>query len=186
MDSTQMGQPVYQAVDYSAFSHPSNSLAATTYSNQEPIQETINHKNSDYESDFQLPVFDVDQFDVIDHMPFMKSFSGKANGGNKHEKMSSPSSVIKENPEDNEKYREMSKFGFGYEALSENLDELELTSNKKELVEKFSQAKYQIEMGNLDEGNQILNEMMENNEIRFKQFFGIDHDILNTFAPISE
>ena len=116
----------------------------------------------------------------------MKAFSGKANGGSKQEPKSFPSSVTKESQEDNGKYRQMSKFGFGYEALSENLDELELTSNKKELVEKFSQAKYQVEMGNLEEGNQILNEMMEDGEIRFKQFFGIDHDILNTFAPISE
>lgn len=186
MDQTQMAQPVYGTVDYSAFSHPPASVVATPYANQEPVQEALNHKNSDYGSDFQLPAFDASQLDEFDQEPFMNAFPGKANGGKKHESMSFPSSLTKESPEDNGKYREMSKFGFGYEALSENLDELELTSSKKELVEKFSQAKYQIEMGNLEEGNQILNEMMENNEIRFKQFFGIDHDILNTFAPISE
>lgn len=186
MVSSQMTQPSYGTVDYSAFSNPSASIVPTPYASQEPIQETHNHKNLDYGSDFQLPAFDSSQLDEFDQDPFMNPFSGKANGGVKLESMSFPSSATKETHEENGKYKEMSKFGFGYEALSENLEELELTSNRKELIEKFSQAKYQIEMGNLEEGNQILNEMMENNEIRFKQFFGIDHDILNTFAPISE
>lgn len=77
-------------------------------------------------------------------------------------------------------------FSAGNETLSDNLDDLELTSSAKDHIEKFSQAKYQIDLGNIEKGNEILNEMMKNKEIKYKDFSNIDQHILNTFAPISD
>lgn len=179
--------PTYGTIDYSAFSQPPTSVAAAAFVSQEPVSETPHKEASDYGSDLQIPAFDPAQFtEGLDNDPFLSAFNYKNNGSAAKLPKSVPSSSTKDSPPDSGAFKEISKFGFGYEPLSENIDELELTSSKKELVEKFSQAKYQIEMGNIEEGDRILNNMMQKNEIRYKPFSSLENHIMSTFAPISE
>lgn len=177
----------YGAVDYSAFSQPATTVAAAAFATPELIQEPFSKETHDYDSDFQIPAFDPTQIvDDIDNMPFLNSFSYKDSSSDVKQVKSVPSSSTKDSPPNSGAPKEVSKFGFGYEALSDNLDELEITSNSKEVIERFSQAKYQIEMGNLEEGNQILNDMMNKSEIRYKEYSNLENHIMSTFAPISE
>jgi len=178
----------YNSYANSVFAQPQVSVAAAAFSSQEPVvKEAVLQQTSSYDSDFQIPGFDPSQLaEDIDSEPFLNSFTYKANGAKPKEPKSVPSSMTKDSHSEPEGKREVSKFGFGYEALSENIDGLELTTNTKDLVEKFSQAKYQIEMGNVDEGEQILTSMMGNNQIRFKEFVGLDDHIMNQFNQDSE
>lgn len=186
-DSNQAPQSTYGTVDYNAFSQPPTTVGEVAFASQEPAPETPQKEASDYGSDFQIPVFDPTQLiDDHENEPFFNSFSYKANEPEAKQSKSIPSSSTKGSPPDSGAYNKVSKFGFGYEALSESIDELELTSSSKELIEKFSQAKYQIEMGNIEEGNKILNEMMESKQIRYKQYANLENHIMSTFAPISE
>lgn len=186
----QPQNPTFGTVDYDAFmAPPGTTVAEASFGNSQIIQEAEQKEASDFGSDFNIPPFDPNQFnDDNDNNGFLNSFNYK----NENEgvvKNSLPSNSTKASPPQVGEPRtrgQVSKFGFGYEALSENLDELEVTSTSKEVVEKFSQAKYQIEMGNIEEGNQILNEMMSNGEIRYKEFSIDQHIMSSTFGPISE
>ena len=179
----------FGTVDYGAFSQPPTMPATTpTMPVPEVQQEVKVSEPVDYGSDFQIPTFDPQNLqDGAESPSVFPSYEFKSNGilaDPISNVLTSSTSPGLGNPVPST--GEMSKFGFGYEALSENLDELELTSNAKDQVEKFSQAKYQIEMGNTEKGNEILNEMMKSNEIKYKEFSNIDQHILNTFAPISD
>lgn len=179
--------PTYGTIDYSAFSQPPTSMAAAAFVSPEPVSETFPKEGTDYGSDLQIPQFDPAQFtEGLDNDPFLSAFNYKSNGATTKLQKSVPSSSTKDSPPDSGAFKQISKFGFGYEALSENIEELELTSSRKDLIEKFSQAKYQIEMGNIEEGDMILNDMMQKNEIRYKPFSSLENHIMSTFAPISE
>jgi hypothetical protein len=181
----------FGTVDYSAFTAPpGTTIAEASFGNAEIVQEAEQKESSDFGSDFNIPPFDPNQFNEDnENNGFLNSFNYKNENG---EAAQAPeaSNVTKASPQmegEAKNVGQVSKFGFGYEALSENLDELEVTSNSKGVVEKFSQAKYQIEMGNIDEGNQILNDMMTSGEIKYKEFSSIDQHIMSsTFGPISE
>lgn len=184
-NGSQSTNPSYGTVDYSAFSQPPVGMteSAFTSQNQVPDHEMEKIINA-FDSDFHIPGLDSSQFNEEENNnAFLNHFSYNGNGDAHDNDISHPS---KSDQSEGETKKGVSKFGFGYEELSENLSELELTTTSKELIEKFSQAKYQIEMGNIDDGNQILNEMMNNNEIRYKEFSNIDQHIMSTFAPISE
>lgn len=81
-----------------------------------------------------------------------------------------------------------SKFGFEYESLTDSIEDLELTNPAdKELKTKFDQAKFEIEIGNTQEAEKTLKQMMDNKEIKYKDFIGIDNNaFMNAFTPISE
>mmetsp|Transcript_2693 Transcript_2693/g.3152 ORF Transcript_2693/g.3152 Transcript_2693/m.3152 type:complete len:260 (+) Transcript_2693:337-1116(+) len=203
----------FGAVDYSAFSHPHPPPAPISAPpmgvrveapiqapiqapSQAPVQVPVQPQalpkkqdSGDYGSDFQIPSFESNPFqDGPEGDSFLQTFEYKSNGT-----AEDATNGILTSATANGNFQQpgsiggMSKFGFGYDALSENLDELELATNSQELVEKFSQAKYQVEMGNTEKGNEILNEMMASKEIRYKEFSDhFDQHILNTFAPITE
>lgn len=186
VEAAQVAQPGFETVDFGAFSPPPSSMGTTpAFAMQDPGQDLATKENGDYGSDSQLPNFDPNKMvDDFDQEPFFSSFNYKANGAG-DDPMSGSSKPIKGPFQENNPMGLMSKFGFGYESLAENIDELELINNNKESVEKFSQAKYQIEMGNNEEGNRILNEMM-GKEIRYKQYSNLENPFSSTFAPISE
>lgn len=187
MQTASAPQPTYGTIDYSAFSQPLTSVVAPSFADHENITETFQKEASDYGSDLQIPTFYPAQFtDDLDNDPFLGTFNYKSFDPASQIPKSVPSSTAKESPPDSGAFKETSKFGFGYDSLSENIEELELTSNSKEMVEKFSQAKYQIEMGNVEEGNIILNDMMQKNEIRYKPFSSSNFGVMSTFGPISE
>lgn len=190
-DVAQPQTSAFGTVDYSAFTAPpGTTIAEASFGNSEIPQEPEQKEASDFGSDFNIPPFDPNQFtEDNDNNGFLNSFNYKnENGGSNQAPVAS--NTTKASPQmagEAKNVGQVSKFGFGYEALSENLDELEVTSNSKEVIEKFSQAKYQIEMGNIEDGNQILNDMMTNGEIKYKEFSSIDQHIMSsTFGPISE
>lgn len=177
----------------------------------EPTAEAELKEAADFGSDLQIPVYDGNNFQEEEGGTFLNSFSyanqdftsngfgGGMPSDTSGDYFSKPSGS-----------REVSKFDFCTETaddyspdtkslvdkmmglkvtsepLSDRLEELELISDKQEINEKFSQAKYQIEMGNVDAGNDILNEMMQNKEIDFKKFASLDQHIIQSFAPISD
>jgi hypothetical protein len=60
-------------------------------------------------------------------------------------------------------------------------------SSDKEWKTKFDQAKFEIEIGNTQEADKILKEMLDNGEIKYKDFVSIDNGaFMNAFTPISE
>jgi len=197
--------PTMGAVDYSAFSQPPEMPDAIVMNNinHEQKVEIENKESSDFESDFKIPAFQPENFGEGEDEsmnPFFKSFNFQTT-----EPIADPtnniltSTTAKEAFPQTSSKAEVSKFGFNgvfpendlnegleSESLSDNIAELELTSNTKELNQKFSQAKYQIEMGNTEKGNKILGEMMAKKEIRYKEFSSIDENIMKTFEPISD
>lgn len=186
-DAPMQQAATFGTVDYSAFSQPPTSTDAAFGNTAEPVAEVVQKENSDYGSDFQIPTFDPSHFvDDIDQDPFLSSFNYKANGSIAKAVASVPSSSTKDSTPEIKKPGVASKFGFNYESLADNIEELELINNSKELNNKFSQAKYQNDLGNHEEANKILTEMMNNQEIRYKHFTGIENGMMSTFAPISE
>jgi hypothetical protein len=185
-DGSQQMNPSYGTVDYSAFSQPPVGIAASAFSNQEQASNIEMEKMmSTFDSEFHIQsTIDSNQFnDESNNNVFLNHFNFNDNGDAQEIENQNQAKV---DQSESETKQGVSKFGFGYEELSENLSELELTTSSKELIEMFSQAKYQIEMGNIEDGNQILNEMMSNNEIRYKEFSNIDQHIMSSFTPISE
>jgi hypothetical protein len=185
-DGSQQMNPSYGTVDYSAFSQPPVGITASTYTNQEQASNVEMEKMmSTFDSDFHIQsTIDSNQFnDESNNNVFLNHFNFN---DNQDAQEIENQNLAKLDQSEGETKQGVSKFGFGYEELSENLSELELTTSSKELIEMFSQAKYQIEMGNIEDGNQILNEMMSNNEIRYKEFSNIDQHIMSSFTPISE
>ena len=181
--------PTYGTVDYSAFSQPPTLAGANAFNKQTPVVIEASQKEAvDFGSDFQIPSFDSLQLvDDIDQEPFLNPYNYVNNGGVEKAQNPVPSNSMKGSTPDLMKAaHHASKFGFNYESLAESIEELELTKTSKELVEKFSQAKYQMEMGNMSEADKILNEMMEKKQIRYKQFSGAENHIMGTFGPISE
>jgi len=196
-------QPTMGTVDYNAFSQPPP-LPHTSINiiNPEHQDESKEKEAFDFGSDFQIPAFEAANFhdDEDDtNMPFFKSFSYTDS-----EPTTQTSNNVKTSSTSKESLPqtsqvEVSKFGFNgvfpdntqqedfeSESLSDNIAELELTSNTKELNQRFSQAKYQVEMGNTEKGNEILGEMMDKKEIRYKELSNIEQDIINTLGPLSD
>ena len=172
--------PSYGMVDYSAFSQPPNSNNGSTFGTQEPVFETNSKSQSGFNNDFALSPFDANQLDGFGNDKFFSAFSFESNGhaeknGNNSKRM--PSASTKDSPHASGSFTETSKFGFNYEPLSENLEELELTSNNKSTKEKFDKAKFEIEIGNHYEGNRILKEMLDKEEIRYSSshYFDKNH-----------
>lgn len=206
----------YGTVDYSAFSQPPSleqvapPVPVQTTVVPEPATESQAKEAADYGSDFQIPVFQ-DHFQEEDDNQFFNSFNynnGDLNSNGHSSAMTS--STPKEMFSEQKDQREVSKFDFvkdapespshgaaglvdqmkslkiSQDSLVERIEELELTTDKQEAIEKFSQAKYQIEMGNVEKGNEILGEMFASKQIKYKEFSNIDQHIMNTFGPISD
>lgn len=177
----------------------------------EPAVESKLKEASDYGSDFQIPHIDPSQFqEEEDDGNFFNSFNYTNNFNTDEIANAMTSSTSKEVLPKHPGSREVSKFDFcndttdnvsvdendlvnqmsslkvSSDLLSDKLDQLELTSKTQDSIEKFSQAKFLIEMGNIDKGNEILNGMMATKEINLKQSESLDHQIMNTFDPISE
>ena len=82
---------------------------------------------------------------------------------------------------------ETSKFGFGYEPLSQSIDELELTNDDPYSAMMFQKAKDELKSGNESDAEQILRQMFDNGEIRYKHLSAFGSNLLmSTFAPISD
>lgn len=83
--------------------------------------------------------------------------------------------------------QEISKFGFGYEPLSQSIDELELTKEDSYTSMMFQKAKDELKSGNEIESENILRQMFDNGEIRYKHLSAFGSNLLmSTFAPISD
>lgn len=177
----------------------------------EMVTDTRPQDNGDFGSDLQLPYYDGNTFQDEDSDNFFNSFSYAntdftSNGfngvattdssGNFFSQPSGSRQVSKfdfcnetaddHSTEENALVDKMMGLKVTPDVLSERVDELELTSEKQEINEKFSQAKYQIDMGNIKVGNDILNDMMQNKEITFKKSTDDDQNIMKTFGPISD
>lgn len=205
----------FRAVDYSVFSQPPplappmDHAQAPTKVVPDAVEEAKGKGASDFGSDLQIPVFDGNNFQDEDNN-FFNSFNYNNNGfgiggysgvdesptsGDYFSKQTGPRNASKfdfcydytdNSPHDSSLVTQMMNLKVSPDALSDRIDDLELTSDNKDIIQKFSLAKYQIEMGNIEEGNNILNQMMENKEIAFKKYSEMDQDILKTFAPISD
>ena len=82
---------------------------------------------------------------------------------------------------------EVSKFGFGYESLSQNIDELELATDDPQAETMFQKAKDLITWENAEEAENILKQMLDAGEIRYKQISGFENDLfMNTFNPLHD
>lgn len=80
--------------------------------------------------------------------------------------------------------QETSKFGFGYDSLTESIDELELVdSNDSETFYAMSAVKNFIKSGKVEQAEIILKELLENRKIEYKHmslYFG--SSIFNAFG----
>lgn len=178
----------------------------------EPVAETKAKEMAEFGSDFQIPVLEDHHFQEEDNnQQFFNSFNynnGDFNSNGINNAMTSATS--KEGFSKPSVPREVSKFDFcddtpespsngaseltdqmkslkiSADSPAERIEDLELTSEKQEAVEKFSQAKYQLEMGNTEKANEILNEMLANKEITYKNYLDMGNHLLNTFDPISD
>lgn len=188
--TTDAQAPSYGTVDYSAFAQPPTSVAGTAFASQEAGFDSNSKSQTNNNSDFVMPPFDPNQLsDDFNNDPFLKAFSYPSNEQKEKNGSTSkrvPSASTKESPHTSGSFTETSKFGFNYEPLSESINELELASNDKALKEKFEKAKFEIEIGNYSEGNKILKEMMDNKELRYSSSHYFDHNILSTFAPLTD
>lgn len=205
----------YGTVDYSAFTQPPTMVAPVEHAPvpttvvPQATEEVKAQEASDYGSDFQIPTFDGNNFQDEENN-FFNSFNYNNNGfgfngyANAEESPttrdlfshpSDPRKVSKfdfcndaadTSPEENALVRQMMNLKVSPDALSDRIDDLELTSSDQEVIQKFSQAKYQIEMGNVEEGNKILSQMLENQEIAFKKYSSMDQAPFKTFTPVSD
>uniref|UniRef100_A0A7S3N8B0 C3H1-type domain-containing protein n=1 Tax=Euplotes harpa TaxID=151035 RepID=A0A7S3N8B0_9SPIT len=181
--------PMYGTVDYSAFAPPP-SMQSASYSVPEPVEPS--EKQAEFSLDFGMGPFDVNKLtEDFDEKLFVGSFSYQSNGKAKEngfKPKAAPSYATSVPKYEFGLSSEKSRFGFEYEPLHESIHELELTNpSDKSLKEKFDQAKFEIDIGNELEGNKILKEMMDNQEIRYKIFNPVDNGVfMNAFTPFSE
>ena len=159
----QASAPMYATVEYSTFGTAPDSFQ--NFATQEQMYQNQAIYNG-YEVDgfgtvaapIKMSPYQTDQYSSMGQIP-------------SHGKMSAK--------------QETSKFGFGYDSLTENIDELDLVdSNDSEAYYAMSTAKSYIQIGKIEEAESILKELLENRKIEYKQmslYFG--NSIFNAFGP---
>lgn len=172
-------------VDYSGFSQPMMPVHSTgmLYS-QPPVDQMIPSRDP-----FEMTEL-VDQLtEEEDTNSFMNKFNysdsthSASNGfTSKATQIVSPFAISID-----KRTNGKSKFIFDYESLTESIGDLELTNlSDKEWKTKFDQAKFEIEIGNTQEAERILKEMMDNKEIKYKEFTIDNGAFMNALTPISD
>lgn len=79
--------------------------------------------------------------------------------------------------------QESSKFGFGYEPLSHSIDELELAKDDQYTEMMFQKANDLIFEGKEAEADQILKNLLDSGDIRYKHMSAFGNNLLmSTFA----
>lgn len=182
---TPMPTQVYQHIDYSSFSQPSDSFQVFG-STDNNYQTMSGFHGYDPSEGMQQPIGvfppskPVGGHKAAFQMPEYKNKVSQ-------DQFTSPSSlgIGLMTEEDN---KDTSKFGFGYDSLVESIDELELTNPSNKADEKrFQAAKDYIDSGNEGEANAILEEMMEKKKLQYKQLSYFGNDIfMSPFTPISD
>jgi len=81
--------------------------------------------------------------------------------------------------------QEISKFGFGYDSLTQNIEELELATDDPQAESMFQKAKDLHTWQNDSEAEKILKQMLDSGEIIYKQFSAFGSDIfMNSFGAM--
>lgn len=183
VDNKQIVQMGYEAADYPAFSQPMGVPTNMVYHPVDiPIEQQMPSNDAFGMIDF------VNQITEEDEPQFSKVFSqleisahSKTNG---LIEKAAPTFSFPISGKANGK----SKFGFEYESLTESIDDLELVnSSDKGWKTKLDQAKFELVIGNSQEAEKILKEMMDNKEIKYKDFVSFDNSAFrHAFDPISD
>lgn len=180
----QINEAYIKSIESSVASQP-----PTTYSSQEGTFSSPFAMTSAFANDFEYPGFSNFSTQEHDNNGLFDMFGHKepSNGKTSIKTSNVLSSSAKDSLPIISSEKETSKFGFEFGPLSESIDDLELTTTDRAIKDKFLQAKFEIDVGNIPEANKILKEMMENEEIRYKQLSFLDNNgFLGEYAPTSE
>jgi len=174
---------------YKNVEQPVSSQPNTAYSSQEPIYDSPFTMQTAFTNDFNFSPFNFENYNDENNNNYFDvfGFQSELNEVPASKSHSIPSNSTKDSPPLSNNYPESSKFGFGFEPLSEYINDLELTTSTKSIKDKFETAKFEIEVGNLPEANRILKEMLDNQEIRYKQLSFLDGNLINgSYTSISQ
>lgn len=193
MGASPPGQVMYGTIDYGAFSEPPNVLTSAP-----PQDMNSDHFNYNYEYIPSKPVSNGygkssncwrNSIENYLGTGFYQSIPEQSNTY-KSAMTPSPNS-IPSGPMSGSgmgmNKSEVSRFGFGYESLSQNIDELELATDDPQAEAMFQKAKDLITWENATEAENILKQMLDSGEIRYKQISGFENDLfMNTFNPLQD
>jgi len=172
-------------IDYSAFSQPPDMVASYGMAGMGKDM-AYGYYGMEQEA-FQMPSAFPPTYES-QPSPYCQQFADPNNGYASEFKPMISSGKVKSTKKPAPAFsQETSKFGFGYESLSQNIDELELAAPNESSEIMFDRAKTEMTFGNEAEAEAILKQMFENGEIRYKQFSEFSSNLLmNTFAPIQD
>ena len=184
-ESKPMYPMSYAPAEYSMFPHNSASFLPPTFQPIEsPFDQSMPLGDTFGMSDFVNKLTEEDTNPYARAFEYPEILARKTNGFTAKTAPKIPTFTSSTENKANGK----SRFGFEYESLTESIDDLELTNSAdKESKTKLDQAKFEIEIGNVIVAEKLLKEMLENNEIKYKDFVSFDNTaFLNAFTPISE
>lgn len=158
--ATQATQ-AYSGVDFAAFSPPEQT--ADVYASY-PVQGAV------YDNVFQPPgASESDTFGAPIPTPSMATPGVMPGQIQSFPDQSNSNGINGMQFEDAQMVPETSKFGFGFDSLTTSIEELELNSTSATSAESFEKAKQALNDGDENQAEEILKELMQNGEIRYKQ-----------------